>query len=83
MPALIEREVHMVQSLGSLVRFQLGRDGVAIYSPDIAVFEMVKQFLILRIAHVAGPHYLGAIDLRIVPNPLPIDVVALPVVDEN
>ena len=62
---------------------QVGRRIISVQSPDFSVFEIFQEFLILDVAHIPSPDYLGAVDGSFVPDPLSIYIVMRPVADED
>jgi hypothetical protein len=52
---------------------------IAIDRPDVAIFEIIQQLLILAVAHVPSPDDFRGVDIRRVINPFVVYVMIYPI----
>src|SRR4030095_8259047 len=68
------------QSLGQFhwIRLQLRRGTTLahFHQPDVAILKVLQEFAVLGVIHLPRPHYLCAVDVRLVVHPVLIQLMA-------
>lgn len=51
--------------------------------PRLAIFEVVEQFAVLRVSHVASPDHFCSVDASAIPNPFSMQIVITAITHDN